>query len=603
MEETGTTQYKEARLHCKACRTPINSQAKLCPHCHTHQTESRWHKVAVALQWIAGAVTIVSLVVALNTLINFYTDWLEKNNTVKELTQAAKWLDQSQNYAYAWDLIEQALQLNPNNEKVRQYQIELAMQWLRSGSTRSNRKASYTEMADLVTPVLYRAITSLNSKYAATVFAHIGFAQYLKSRESAVFVDINELFAKALEIDNNNVYANVFRAYWLLFDHQHKRYDESMSLFDNAFTQSLNDAESIWINGWYLHGLNLVRDTRDDRVNHDVAKRLFALVNQRRVSGQTIESWRIRENMLRLFGTFGQLDPDIEDMLEFLPPEEYLLTLNWFTNDLGTKNTLGTQYVKARLNERLGHQEQALQYYKNLLQANPGKLLKQHIVDAYIRITRQPPQELHTRTYVNDPVPSSGDLWQFHKDSLLKFDFVWQPTNFSAALEYFQPTAENSALIDRLDEALLIFAKARDRIKDWIDVREREILRGNQHAYLKKVDEQISKSNLFQIMLQYGELAYLHRDWSKAIVTFEDTGLRNGKKDPNLLYNLALAYGQRAIAEKRSHDIKSALNALKASLDRSVEAKLNIDWEQIKAEPAFAALGTTKEFKKLIRGR
>ncbi|MGD8595386.1 MAG: hypothetical protein PVF82_21340, partial [Gammaproteobacteria bacterium] len=500
MEETDTGQAEAESHRCKACRKPIKPNAKLCPYCHSRQTDTPWHKISVLLQWSAGAVTMVSLIVALNTLTNFYAGWLEKKNTVEELTYAAHWLEQSDNFYYAWNLVDQALDLDPSNARIRQYQIDLAMHWLRSGSTRSNRKASYTELADTVTPVLYRALTSLNDQHAADVFAHIGFAKFLKSRETAVLTDINAVFAKALQYDNNNLYANVFRGFWLLFDHQDTHYQEAINHFENALNNHKNNDAQAWINDWYLAGLNLVRDTKSEPTNHDVAKRLFALANQMRKSNHPIDNSRIRDNMLRLFGSFRELDTNIEQLLTILPPEEFLQTLHWLAGNsdfeingaqkTDSQNTvshktilpqaMAAQYVMARLNERLGRNDAALPIYKELLNNNPHKRLKQHIVDAYIRITQHPPQEVLARTYMNDPVPSTGDLWQFHADSLLKFDFVWQPHNFTAALDFFEPTPDNPALRGRVTEALQIFAQARDRIKEWIDVRERQLLSGNQ---------------------------------------------------------------------------------------------------------------------------
>ena len=81
MEETDTGQAEAESHRCKACRKPIKPNAKLCPYCHSRQTDTPWHKISVLLQWSAGAVTMVSLIVALNTLTNFYAGWLEKKNT------------------------------------------------------------------------------------------------------------------------------------------------------------------------------------------------------------------------------------------------------------------------------------------------------------------------------------------------------------------------------------------------------------------------------------------------------------------------------------------------------------------------------------------
>jgi tetratricopeptide (TPR) repeat protein len=602
MNENSKAKQSNMDYQCTACLKPLHPGATVCPYCLSRQHTSKWHTVSLTLQWSAGAVAIISLVVALHSLINLYSGWLEQKHTVNELAQAARLLEQAHNYYYAWDLTEQALALDPNSPKLRRYQMELAMQWLRN--TRGIQKLSYSTMADTVTPVLYRALNSLENETAATVFAHIGFAQYLKSRDTAVLTDIDALFKRALELDGSNTYANVFRGFWLIFTTKSEHYQEAIQHFETA---SNDKHQQAWVREWYLYALNLLVDTSDPTILADSGKRMLVLANDSRINNQMLYGWRLRSNIVRHFGAFRTVSPYVEELLDTLPPQQTIATLNWLIKDLQTSKTLGAQYALARLNEKTGNSQQALTIYETLLENKPRKELHKLISEAYVRITGHPPAQDSKRDYMNDPIPSTGDLWRFHADSLLKFDFLWQPSNFTAALRYFAPEPENPHLEDRLPKTLAVFARTRDRIKEWVDARERLILSGYQHPYRNKAEEYISKNNLYKVMFHYGKLAYLNGSWDTAITALKDMMAHRGQGDADTWYWLARAHSQRAQnthdPELKKHDIKAALTALQKHVDVLIADKKNIDWQRIKTDSALEVVRPQDAYQRLIRGR
>jgi len=609
MEDTATDQIDTQSYLCKACRLPINPAAKVCPHCYSHQYETRGHKVSIFLQWSAVGITVISLITALHTLSNFYAGWVEKNNTVAELGFAAHWLEKADNFYDAWSLVEQALKLKPGDQKIRQYQTDLAMHWVRSVSTRANRKITYAEMADTVTPVLYGALTSLDNKRASDVYAHIGFAQYLKNREADIFTNMDELFARSLKYDSNNIYAHVFLGFWQIVSGREKNFSQAMKHYEIALNNTDASVErQNWARQWYIYGLNWLNDTKDKKIKLEIVSRIFTTANQARKANFVVANKRAFDSIFFMFGSFSEVDEDIDKMINILPPDEYLATLEWLTKKYEIKKTSSTKFVVARLNELLGRNDIAMPLYKEIITNSPykGTRLEKKVVDAYVRITQHPPEEVLARDYNNDAIPDSGDLWQFHADSLLKFNLIYTPDNFTAALEYFNPQADNPKLKNRASEAMQIFAQARDRIKDWIDEREVEVMRGYKSAFNNEASEEISKSNLYKLMVQYGELAYLNKDWATAATAFEDTLARFGDDNPTLLYALTRAYSQQAaIAETKQlkKQYKSdALKALRTMIDESIKSRSKIAWGKIKKDQALTALRTDNGYKQLVLG-
>jgi tetratricopeptide (TPR) repeat protein len=216
------TEVTSPKSRCIACRETIEPDARLCPHCRTSQSPDRWKLFGTILKWVGGSAAVISLLTAMLQVNSLFRSWQSRQETVSELAKAARLQANAGDYAGAWKLYDQALQLEPGSRPARDGQGDLAMQWLRD--IRVSEKQSFSQVVDPLLPVLYRAAVSGNNRRAADALAHIGWANYLKNRDLGTASSgelagpsVEEQFQAALRADSANVYAHAMWGFWIAY--------------------------------------------------------------------------------------------------------------------------------------------------------------------------------------------------------------------------------------------------------------------------------------------------------------------------------------------------------------------------------------------------
>src|SRR5439155_19403169 len=89
----------------------------------------------------------------------------------------------------------------------------------------------FSRITDPVVPALDRALLDPQHPRRADILAHLGWATFLKMRETGTG-DPAPMYKQALAIDPHNVYANVMLAHWLVW--QGEPLDAARPYFDAA---------------------------------------------------------------------------------------------------------------------------------------------------------------------------------------------------------------------------------------------------------------------------------------------------------------------------------------------------------------------------------
>ncbi len=285
-----------------------------------------------------------------------------------ELVAMARLQSDGGDYAGAWGLTEQALQLQPDSPTVQKEQTQVAMTWLRD--IRIKKGQSFTEIVDKILPCLYRGATTKPGVLAADSLAHIGYANFLKQREESLGLKIEENFRQALQLDPQNIYAHTFWGFWILWQ------DGTLSEANPHFLTALKTGqERPFIRKFQIAALSnvgepeyvieLIRVMGDMRKNNES----LGLDERHRIEGYVYYMYR----------------REVLERLPILPSTDHLATYLWLVQgfqDISMRH----HFFIARLTEAAGNLPKALSLYRSL-QSDPGFkmfMLKQE-VEAGIR--------------------------------------------------------------------------------------------------------------------------------------------------------------------------------------------------------------------------
>ncbi len=202
---------------CIACKSALHPKAVICPLCKTAQKPGRWKSLGDFLKWVGGITAVLSLIITLGQVSSIYTNLREKQQTVSELIQIGNLQRDRGNYAAAWDSYAEAITLDPGNRAARDERVQLAMLWMRKiRSTEKNTR--FSEIADQLSPLLFRGATFSKGKEAADYIAHLGWAMYLKYRDGRASPgEVRAYYDWALSEDPQNAYAHAMLGFWILF--------------------------------------------------------------------------------------------------------------------------------------------------------------------------------------------------------------------------------------------------------------------------------------------------------------------------------------------------------------------------------------------------
>src|SRR5260370_34542046 len=150
-------------------------------------------------------------------VVKIVSDRVESHRKVDALLVTEGVELKGQDYASAWRTLEQASRLQPDSAKVHLAQENLAMAWLEN--IRVREKQEWSSIVDKLEPVLNRGIASTkDSQRSADLLAHVGWCYFLRTRDGIFGMDPAGAYARAVEKDPNNAYAEAMWGHWILWN-------------------------------------------------------------------------------------------------------------------------------------------------------------------------------------------------------------------------------------------------------------------------------------------------------------------------------------------------------------------------------------------------
>lgn len=124
---------------------------------------------------------------------------------------AAAQLCQVGNHAVAWDQFTLVASRFPEDETLRIAREDCGMRWLRE--MRVGDKETFSALTGKVQPLLAQGLARSNNERRADLRAHLGWADFLRSRDGVAAPDPIPQYRAAVEDDAGNVYAQTMWAH------------------------------------------------------------------------------------------------------------------------------------------------------------------------------------------------------------------------------------------------------------------------------------------------------------------------------------------------------------------------------------------------------
>ena len=165
------------------------------------------------LKWVGATTAVISLILGARQLITIATDRAQRSRESAEFTALARQQAGRGEFAEAWQSLDRAEERSRTGCH-RRGQARRRIPVARRGRPGSDQP--FSRITDAVVPALDRALLDPQHPRRADILAHLGWATFLKGRETGTG-DPAPLYKQALAIDPHNVYANVMLGHWLLW--------------------------------------------------------------------------------------------------------------------------------------------------------------------------------------------------------------------------------------------------------------------------------------------------------------------------------------------------------------------------------------------------
>lgn len=278
---------------------------------------------------------------------------------VSALLESGQLAQRSGKYPAAWEVYARADALGPRRRDVAVAMERLAMEWL--GNMRVTAgKGSFTSIADTVEPVLAACAQSTERERAADCRAHIGWADFLRTREGVGGLSPVRHYEQALELDPDNVYAHTM---WSFDIHRTRG---SMELAREHLSAALKSGrERTYVRHLQISGLLWRRDPEAEtalvRVANEMRTHEVPLQTDPVISADRWRLWNVYYDRL-LNGS------DEEGFVRALSPGDHLATFHWLFPLAEIPNDKRNLYsfMLAGFQERAGDRASALATYRSL---------------------------------------------------------------------------------------------------------------------------------------------------------------------------------------------------------------------------------------------
>lgn len=281
------------------------------------------------LKLIGAATAVISLILGGRQLVNVVSERAERARQAEARAQeaaesvaVARQLTARGEYAEAWRTLDRADEQSPNDATAAA-RLDVAFRWLEEAQKPAGEP--FSTITDIVVPTLDRASLDEHHPRRADILAHIGWATFLKSRDTQTG-DPAAVYKQALAIDPKNPYANIMFAHWLLWNRQ--PVDAARPYFDAALASG---KERAFVRRFEIAALSNRSDLAAD-------VELIRVSDAMRRQNETPEPPSVRVLYRTYRSMYGQNLVDIDPRSIGVSPADQLTTFGWLAGMPGVSS-------------------------------------------------------------------------------------------------------------------------------------------------------------------------------------------------------------------------------------------------------------------------
>jgi hypothetical protein len=276
------------------------------------------------IRWVGYIAAVLSLASVLAGGAKYLYNRSQIRQQVSTLVEAANVQNSNQDFASAWGTLERAASLDSASQTVRRAREKTAFNWL--DNIRISEGKKFSDITGKLQPVIVEGIEAAeDAAERADLRAHLGWIYFLRTRDGESNLDPAASYAKAIQDDPLNPYANAMWGHWLLLNKGPS--DEEREHFAKAL-KSGRDRD--FVRRLQLSGLMNHQDIASDaeairtanaiRLEHasipnSFASRLFQIYRGRLLTHESTSEFLSALNPTDHVETFRWLFPD-KDFVE-----------------------------------------------------------------------------------------------------------------------------------------------------------------------------------------------------------------------------------------------------------------------------------------------
>jgi len=313
-------------------------------------TPARRRLIPTALKWVGGFTAVLSLIFGVQQLAESVSALRQRDRQTKELLRTSQMQEAARDYPAAWDSMAEADRLTNGRREVRIAQESLAMDWLEHARLGPDQQR-FSDIVGKVAPILDRAASTAQRARKADLLAHLGWAEFLRSRDGVATLAPDHYYKEALKTDPQNVYAHAMLGHWILW-HGGKVTD-AREQFSLALA---GGSHHDYVRAMQLSGYENVR-------NGEADVELVRVVGDMVIKGDRVDP----ENRSALWAIYSfHFDSDEarrQQLLAAVPPADQLATFSSLFDvpDFDQSRFVSREFYRAILEEAAGQRTPALQ--------------------------------------------------------------------------------------------------------------------------------------------------------------------------------------------------------------------------------------------------